>query len=108
MEVIEGTPVEAERFHPRVEASLMVKLLLNGKAILATVRDLSMAGLCLTGVPELGRERVTVSIPLPRDREVVTGCTVRRRMGDVMALEFDQLDWEDLFALARFVHPRLP
>jgi hypothetical protein len=32
---------------------------------------------------------------------------VRRRAEDELALEFDPLDWDDLFALARFVHPRL-
>jgi hypothetical protein len=97
-----------ERFHPRVEANFMIKILLNGRAILAKARDLSMAGLSLMVDPELAREKVTIAIPLPGDREVVTGCQVRRTAGDGVALEFDQLDWEDMFALARFLHPRLP
>ena len=97
-----------ERFHPRVEANLMVKLLLNGKAILAKARDLSMAGLCLLENPGIERDKVTVAIPLPGDREVVTAAAVRRQGTGGLALEFDQLDWEDLFALARFLHPRLP
>ncbi len=97
-----------ERFHPRVEANIMVKVLLNGRAILVKARDLSMAGLRLVGGPELSSSQVTVSLPLPGDREVVTSCWVRRRTNDGWALEFDHLDWEDLFALARFLHPRLP
>jgi hypothetical protein len=97
-----------ERFHPRVEANFMVKLLIDGKAILAKAKDLSMAGLLLVNAPKLERERLTVVLPLPNDREVVTGCTVRRRGRDKVALEFDPLDWDDLCALARFLHPRLP
>ena len=97
-----------ERYHPRVEANLMVKLLLNGKAILAKARDLSMAGLCLLEDPGLGRDRLTIAIPLPGDREVVTTAAVRGKAGGGLGLEFDQLDWEDMFALARFLHPRLP
>ena len=100
--------VPAERFHPRVEANFMVKLLIGGRAVLAKARDLSMAGLCLVRDPGLASERITIAIPLPRDREVVTGCRVHRRLTGEIGLEFDQLDWEDMFALARFLHPRLP
>jgi hypothetical protein len=39
----------AERFHPRVEANFMVKVLLNGRALLAKAQDLSMAGVSLQG-----------------------------------------------------------
>ena len=53
-------------------------------------------------------DRMTLSIPIPGDREVVTQATVRRRGEDEVALEFAQLDWDDMFALARFLHPRLP
>ncbi|MHB8872733.1 MAG: PilZ domain-containing protein [Myxococcaceae bacterium] len=102
----QASPVE--RFHPRVEAKLMVKLLLNGRAILAKARDLSMAGLCLLEDPGIERERLTLAIPLPNDREVVTSAAVRRKSSGGMALEFDQLDWDDMFALARYLHPRLP
>ena len=97
-----------ERFHPRVEANFMVKLLVNGKAVVAKAKDLSMAGLLLLGDPEVPRHWVTVSIPLPGDREVVAPCHVRRKGADGVALEFEKLDWDDLFALARFLHPRLP
>jgi PilZ domain-containing protein len=97
-----------ERFHPRVEANLMVKVLLNGKAILAKAREVSMAGLSLAGDPTLGRNRLTLSLPLPNDREIVTECRVSRREETTVAVEFEQLDWDDLIALARFLHPRLP
>jgi hypothetical protein len=33
---------------------------------------------------------------------------VVRRDSTGVALEFEGLDWDDLFALARFLHPRLP
>src|SRR4051794_11159498 len=102
----EATPIE--RFHPRVEANFMVKLLVNGKAIVTKAKDLSMAGLMLIGDPGVERDWVTVSIPLPGDREVVASCQVRRKTAEGVALEFEKLDWDDLFALARFLHPRLP
>lgn len=95
------------RFHPRVEAGFMVKLFTNGRAVIAKAQDLSMAGLKLIGDFAAAEERMTLSIPLPGDREVVTKVTVRRRTCDELALEFDQLDWDDMFALARFLHPRL-
>lgn len=96
-----------ERFHPRVDAGLMVKVLVDGKAVVAKARDLSMAGLFLLGNAVDPRPRVTVALPLP-GREVVVGCTVRRTQEEGTALEFDRLDWDDMIALARFLHPRLP
>ncbi len=102
-------PFEAQaRYHPRVESDLMAKVLLNGRAILAKVRDLSMAGLSLAGDPTLGRDRLTLSLPLPNDREIVAECRVCRREETTVGLEFEHLDWDDLFALARYLHPRLP
>lgn len=96
------------RFHPRVEAGFMVKLLVNGRSLVAKARDLSMAGLFVLQLPESRSDRITVAIPLPGDREVVASCWIRRVQQDGVALEFEQLDWDDLFALARFLHPRLP
>jgi hypothetical protein len=95
------------RFHPRVGAGLMVKLRLNGKAVSAKAMDLSMAGLCLQGeFNELG-DSVMLAIPL-ENRHVITEAKVKRREAGKVALEFSQLDWEDMFTLARFLHPRLP
>jgi hypothetical protein len=96
-----------ERFHPRVETNLTVKVLAQGRAYPAMAKDLSMAGLYLMG--DYGDvDRITVAIPLPRDKEIVSVCQVKRRHPDGVGLEFEGLDWEDLFALARFMHPRLP
>ena|SRR5688572_2962707 len=96
-----------ERFHPRVETNLTVKVLTHGRAHAARAKDLSMAGLYLIG-DYGGQDRITVAIPLPRDKEIVSVCRVKRRHADGVGLEFEGLDWEDLFALARFMHPRLP
>lgn len=98
----------AARYHPRVEANFMIKLKLNGRSVLAKARDLSMAGVSVLGEFFGVSDRVQVAIPLPDDREIVTGASVKRVNGEVMAVEFDQLDWDDMFALARFLHPRLP
>lgn len=108
MITITAQPAAPNRFHPRVDAGFMVKLFTRGRAVVAKASDLSMAGLKLLG-DFAGTERhVTLAIPLPDDREVVTTARVARRTEDGLALEFDGLDWEDLFALARFLHPRLP
>jgi len=98
-------PLE-ERYHPRVASDVTVKVLMNGRAYPTRAKDLSMAGLYLIG-PYQDAERVTVAIPLP-GREVVSICRVARRLPDGVGLEFDVLDWEDMFALARYMHPRLP
>lgn len=99
---------QAARYHPRVEANFMIKLKLDGRSVLAKARDLSMAGVCVLGEFLGVGERVQVAIPLPEDREIVTAGSVKRVGGEVLAVEFDQLDWDDMFALARFLHPRLP
>ena len=97
-----------ERFHPRVDANFMVKVLLEGRLIVAKAHNLSMAGLFLEGVRAKQGELLTIALPLPEDKEVITTCQVRRDSPEGIAVEFDQLDWEDLFALARYLHPRLP
>jgi hypothetical protein len=96
------------RFHPRVDAGFMVKLFTGGRSVLAKATDLSMAGLKLVGDFAAADDRLTLCIPLPGDREVVTQATVRRRNEEGLAVEFDQLDWDDMFAIARYLHPRLP
>lgn len=103
---LSGTPV-VQRYHPRVEATFMVKLLVNGRNLVAKAKDLSMAGLCLLGVPAI-TDQLTLSLPLPGDREITTRATVKRRSPGMIGLEFDQLDWDDMFALARYLNPRLP
>ena len=103
---LSGQPV-VQRYHPRVEATFMVKLLVNGRNLVAKAKDLSMAGLCLLGVPAI-TDTLTISLPLPGDREITTKATVKRRSPGMIGLEFDQLDWDDMFALARYLNPRLP
>jgi hypothetical protein len=108
MSMIDGSVQPRERYHPRVVTNLIVKVLINGRAVPARASELSMAGLFLQGDPSLGRNIFTLSIPFPDDREVVVQCTVTRREIEGLAVEFMELDWDDLFALARFLHPRLP
>jgi hypothetical protein len=108
MITVTAQPTTSTRFHPRVDAGIMVKLFTNGRAVLAKAVDLSMAGVLVLGDFSRSEERITVAVPLPNDREVVTGATVKRRSDAELALEFDQLDWDDMFALARFLNPRLP
>jgi len=104
----DSTPRQAERFHPRVEANLMVKVILPGRSVVAKARDLSMAGLFLHAQPADALRELTLAIPLPGDREIVANCSILRRENNGVALEFGTLDWDDFIALARFLHPRLP
>lgn len=97
-----------ERFHPRVEANFMVKVLMNGRSVVAKAKNLSMNGLYVHAFPLAGLDRFSVAIPLPGDKEIVTTVTVKRQHMDGVALEFEHLDWDDMIALARFLHPRLP
>ncbi|HLL03444.1 MAG TPA: PilZ domain-containing protein [Myxococcaceae bacterium] len=101
-------PRTAERFHPRVEADLLVKVILPGRSVVTRAKDLSMAGLFLHAQPADTLKELTLAIPLPGDRELVTTCAIRRRDMNGVALEFGTLDWDDFLALARFLHPRLP
>lgn len=108
MDAISPTSHAAQRSHPRVRANFMVKLQVNGRTVLAKARDLSMAGLYLFGNVDGVGQTVGVRILFPNDREVVAACRVKRRGPDGLALSFASVDWDDLFALARFLYPRLP
>ncbi|MFN0063415.1 MAG: PilZ domain-containing protein [Myxococcaceae bacterium] len=100
------TPI-AERYHPRVEANLMVRVNTGRRDWVVRATNLSMDGLYVSGDVPLPR-RVMVTIPLPSGEEVVTGCDVSRADDSGAALRFDTLDWDHLIALARFLNPRLP
>lgn len=97
-----------ERLHPRVDANFMVKVLSHGRTVLYKARDLSLNGVFLHGhTGRLGHE-LHLSIPLPEDVEVRLIAKVTRVDDDGVALSFDEPDWEEIFAFARFLHPRLP
>jgi PilZ domain-containing protein len=97
-----------ERQHPRVAANLPVEVKGPGMLRQAIAEDISLAGLRLLGLRAPVGESLTVALPLPGDRRVQLRCQVVRQEPTGVALEFEGLDWDDLFALARFLHPRLP
>jgi len=97
-----------ERQHPRVAANLPAEVRGPGMVRPAIAEDISLAGLRLLGLRAPVGETLTVALPLPGDRRLQLRCLVVRRDATGVALEFEGLDWEDLFALARFLHPRLP
>lgn len=99
---------QAFRGHPRVAANFMVKIFLEGKSVVAKARDLSMNGLFLQDLPNDGRTVLSLEVHLPGDEPFVADCRVRRRTEDGTAVEFVGLDWDHVFALARYLHPRLP
>ena len=103
-----GNLTPPERYHPRVDANFMIKLLVDGRAIMAKARDLSMNGLFVVGGhPVERRDKVTIALPL-QDREVVLTCWIRRVEAEGFALEYENLDWDDMITIARYLHPRLP
>jgi hypothetical protein len=95
-----------ERQHPRVAAHLPVEVRGPGMVRHAIAEDVSLAGLRILGLRAPVGQFLTVALPLPGDRLVQLRCSVVRQDATGVALEFDGLDWEDLFALARFLHPR--
>jgi hypothetical protein len=103
-----NTGFSPERYHPRVDANFMLKVMAGGRLLIAKAKDLSMAGVFVLGLGGRPGDLLTLSVPLPNDREVVTSARILRVREDGAAVEFDQLDWDDLCALARYLHPRLP
>jgi len=97
-----------ERLHPRVPAHLPVEVRGPGMLRQAVAEDLSLAGLRVLGLRAPVGQALTLCLPLPADRVLQLRCSVVRQDDTGVALEFDGLDWDDLFALARFLHPRLP
>jgi len=97
-----------ERYHPRVEANFDVKVLLNGRVIPARARDLSMNGMFLKAFPLGDLERFPVVIPLDDGKQIRVTAVVRRQHLEGVAVEFTNVDWDDMIALAGFLHPRLP
>jgi hypothetical protein len=97
-----------ERQHPRVAANLPVEVKGPGMLRQAVAEDISLAGLRVLGLRAPIGESLTVALALPGDRRVQLRCSVVRLDATGVAVEFDGLDWDDLFALARFLHPRLP
>jgi PilZ domain len=97
-----------ERQHPRVAANLPVEVKGPGMLRQAVAEDISLAGLRVLGLRAPVGQALTVALALPGDRQVQLRCSVVRQDATGVALEFDGLDWDDLFALARFLHPRLP
>ena len=103
-----ATTTTAPRYHPRVDANFMVKVLIDGKSVGAKAFHLSMFRRSLVGDFHHLGDRISLSIPLPNDREVKTRARIKRRGEEQLAVEFEPLDWDDMFALARYLHPRLP
>ena len=97
-----------ERNHPRVDANFMIKVLTRGRQLVHKVRDLSMTGCFILEHPGKVGHVVHLALPLPNDLEVRLVARIVRREDNGVAVEFDDLDWEEIFAFARFLHPRLP
>jgi len=96
------------RYHPRVDANWMVQVHLGERRVLVKALDLSMAGLFLHGHPGDAMRRLTLTLPLPGVGDITTTCSIVRREAHGVAVEFDELDWDHLLLLARYLHPRLP
>jgi PilZ domain len=101
-------PELRERQHPRVTANLAVQVRGPGMVRQAVAEDLSLAGLRVLGLRAPIGQALTVLLPLPDDRVLTLRGSVVRQDSTGVALEYDGLDWDDLFALARYLHPRLP
>ena len=101
-------PEVPQRTHPRVPAGFAVEVRAPDGAWVAQARDLSMAGLLLVGFAAEAGELLDLAVSLPGDMVRAFRGRVTRVHAEGVAVEFERLDWDDLFALARFLHPRLP
>ena len=99
------------RQHPRVPAGFQVRLHADGAPSAPLIaRDLSLTGLLVEGDLKECGSRVVLQLELPAEQRhvVVTAHIVRDDASGTAALHFLDLDWDDMFALARFLAPRLP
>lgn len=99
------------RKHPRVPAGFLVKLHVKGRTLVQKARNLSMTGLLLDCDAAGIGDRVLLEINLPdEDRAVAINGQILRssRPYGTSAIRFLDLDWDDMFALARYLAPRLP
>jgi len=97
-----------QRTHPRVPAGFAVEVRTKEGAWVAQARDVSMVGLLLLGFAARPKEVLELALSFPGDYVRAFRGRVTRVHPEGVAVEFERLDWDDLFALARFLHPRLP
>lgn len=104
-------PEQPRRRHPRVSAGFLVKLHTSSRVLVQKARDLSMTGLSLEGLTAGIGDELVVEIPLPDEQRMVAvrGEVLRHDPShETTAVHFLDLDWDDMFALARYLAPRLP
>lgn len=97
------------RQHPRVDANFLVRLVGPTQSVLTRTADLSMAGMAILD-PAGSLKRTIfdrVAVQIPGEEELVLRVRVARHEGDRIAVVFEELDWDDLFCLARYLSPRL-
>lgn len=97
------------RQHPRVEADFVVRLEGPTQSVLTRAVDLSLAGMAIHDPAGELRRAIfdRVAIAIPGEPELTVRVRVARREGDRVAVVFEELDWDDLFLLARYLSPRL-
>ena len=101
-------PDVPQRSHPRVPAGFAVEVRTKAGTTVGQARNLSMAGLLLVGFAGEVGDVLDLAVSFPGDYVRAFRGRVSRVLTDGVAVEFERLDWDDLFALARFLHPRLP
>lgn len=103
--------VPMRRRHPRVPAGFLVKLRVGDRTLVQKARDLSMTGMLVDCDHAAIGERVQVELELPDEERPVSiaGQVLRAsRPYGTRAIHFMDFGWDDMFALARFLAPRLP
>ncbi|AKU90208.1 hypothetical protein AKJ08_0595 [Vulgatibacter incomptus] len=93
-----------------MEAGFPVSLRAEGHTLVRIARNLSMTGLLVDGVEAAPGARFVAELRLPDEQRTLSiTCEVLGtvRHDGTRALHFLDLDWDDMFALARFLAPRL-
>ena len=105
--VSKQTQFKASRAHPRVDAGFVVRLIRGAETIMALAADVSMVGLSIDAPLEQGAD-YPLAISLPGEKlTIYTLGRVERSNARGSALTFVDLSWDSLFALARYLSPRL-
>ena len=103
--------VPMRRRHPRVPAGFLVKLKVGERTLVQKARDLSMTGMLVDCDTTSIGDKVQVELDLPNEERPVSiaGLVLRAsRPYGTRAIHFMDFGWDDMFALARFLAPRLP
>ena len=93
--------------HPRIRPALPVRALLDGQLVLTKAADLSLTGCFLEGLPKPRSDSLALELPIGerwiRLRARIVRVQKGAEVGCDLAVTFQDLPWDDICAIARFL-----